>query len=393
LRLNEVVLLREFIKRCNVGGFAVLGFAFCVLLFISGCQPASEAAGEMPAFPPNNPILPTATLLPPPGQSVVNPVIISTVAIAPASGQTFALPTPLPPETTTPIPVAAVATNIPPTNTPPPPTFTPPALPFTSNDEHYWFYRPAPDGSIVWTDKTYPYGSDRGGTLRPHHGVEFNLPYNSEVLAAASGRVVFAGNDDNANLGETPAFYGNVIVIQHDSQWRGQNIYTLYGHLNQVYVNEGQTVEARQLIGLSGATGVADGPHLHFEVRVGSNSYSTTRNPLLWLYPFPDRGTVSGRVIWPEGVPAEGVTVTLHRIDAETSQYYQTTTYTGTTVNGDNDLGENFVIDDVVAGYYQITVGSGAQKIKREAWVFEYRTTFEEFVLNGEDSVNFSPDE
>ncbi len=325
--------------------------------------------------------------LPPPNADIqfsaspnsLNPVVVNTIS-APESGlQSFALPT-VASDTPTPLPATALPTLLPASPTPIP-TFTPPALPFTPNDEHYWLWRPIADGGVVWTDKTYPYGGTRGGRLRPHHGVEFNVGHNTEVLSAASGTVLFAGSDDQTRFGQTTNFYGNVIIIQHDSAWNGQAVYTVYGHLNQVFVSEGQTVDAREPIGLSGATGVADGPHLHFEVRVGSPTYESTRNPLLWLYPFKGRGTVAGRVEWGNGAVAEETPVMLHRIDAPTAQYYQTTTYAGSTVNGDDRLGENFAIDDVVAGYYKITIGSGENKISRELWVFEYHTSFEQFTL------------
>ncbi len=50
-------------------------------------------------------------------------------------------------------------------------------------------------------------------------------------------------------------------------------------------------------------------------------------------------------------------------------------------MNGDDLLIENFAIDDVVAGYYEIVAGEGENKIKREVWVFEYHTTFEQLEL------------
>jgi murein DD-endopeptidase MepM/ murein hydrolase activator NlpD len=140
----------------------------------------------------------------------------------------------------------------------------------------------------------YSYGSTRRGTLRPHHGVEFYVPTGTDVIAAADGTVRVAGNDAVFNYGPANNFYGNLVIIEHDARWDNQPVYTLYAHLSEILVSEGQRVLVQQLIGKSGATGVADGPHLHFEVRVGENSYAQTRNPLLWLYPFPDRGVAAG---------------------------------------------------------------------------------------------------
>jgi murein DD-endopeptidase MepM/ murein hydrolase activator NlpD len=236
------------------------------------------------------------------------------------------------------------------------------------------------DGGVVWTDKAYPYGSTRSGTLRPHHGVEFNVPTGTEILAAASGTVRVAGDDGSIAYGPETNFYGNLVVIELDSRFEGQPVYTLYGHLSQVLVSQGQHVDAQEVIAISGATGVADGPHMHFEVRVGQNSYQSTRNPLLWLYPFPDRGTVAGRVVWPNGQPVPEAPVRLRRIDAP-SRYAATTTYAGNSVNPDGGWNENFVLDDVEAGYYEVIVAGGQEKFKKEIWVFPYQTTFVEIVL------------
>jgi murein DD-endopeptidase MepM/ murein hydrolase activator NlpD len=262
------------------------------------------------------------------------------------------------------------------------PTFTPPALPFTSPNEHYWLRRPIPEGGTVWTDKAYPYGGTRGGTLRPHHGVEFYVTAGTEILAAASGTVVVAGTDAETIYGPHANFYGNLIVIQLDTPFLSQPVFTLYGHLSQVLVEEGQHVDAQEVIALSGATGVADGAHLHFEVRVGQNSYENTRNPLLWLYPFPDHGTLAGRVIGPGGELVHGQQIFLRRIDAS-SKYAETITYSNEDgeLNADEGWGENFSFDDVAAGYYEVEVRQGDKKFREEVWIYPYRTSFVEITL------------
>lgn len=352
-------------------------FLALIWTLLTACQPAVEEVAIVAS--PTSAIaaaLVVVTDVPPTIAPTLRPPVVQQVVATATEPAAFALPavedlataTPLPTATPTPVP----------TGTPtPPPTFTPPALPGTSPNEHYWLYRPAPDGGVVWTDKTYPYGSTRGGTLRPHHGVEFVLPFGSGVYAAATGTVVVAGDDLSTAFGEHTNFYGNLVVIEHESSYKGQPVYTLYGHLSQVEVAVGQHVKAGQIVGLVGASGIADGPHLHFEVRVGRNAYSATRNPTLWLYPFEDHGTITGRVTFPNGAFAEGAQVTATRIDAQGS-YKGTTTYTGSTVNSDSGWGENFVIDDVREGYYLITVTDGLKRYKMEAWVYEYQTTFVE---------------
>lgn len=319
------------------------------------------APTDLPSFAPISPadLVATSEAMPSLVQASPTPLLLSPTGIAPEAA-------PLVVETPTPTPM---------------PTFTPPALPMTSSEEHYWLRRPVADGGVVWTDKSYPYGHTKGGTLRPHHGVEFNVPRGTEILAAASGTVVVAGSDASVAYGPTTDFYGNVIVIELDSRLAGQAVYNLYGHLSELLVREGQHVGAQEVIALSGASGVADGPHLHFEVRLGQNEYASTRNPMLWLYPFTNRGTVAGRVIWPGGELAHEAPVQLRRVDAA-SRYAATTTYAPQGVNADDGWRENFVFDDVEAGYYDVIVDTGEGKYMGSVWVFAYRTSFVEITLD-----------
>lgn len=261
------------------------------------------------------------------------------------------------------------------------PTYTPPSSPEPASWEHLWFDRPVPQGSTVWTDKAYPYGTTRGGSLRPHHGVEFNVPANTDVMAVADGTVSISGDDGVQLLGDSTDFYGTVVVIEHNFLFEGQPVYTLYGHLSEIFVEEGQQVKAQDVIARSGSSGVADGAHLHFEVRVGDNDYQSTRNPLLWLYPFPERGVVAGIVAWPDGTPAVEVPLSLRRVDSS-SPYMATTTYAIGGVNSDEGIQENFVLDDVAAGYYELIAGTGEEQIKTNLWVYPYQTTFVEIHLD-----------
>lgn len=365
-------------------------FVLAILMMaLMGCvrpnAPEAVAEGSIAAVvvqqEPETAVLPTPTLAMP---------VVTFQEAPPTSMPSFALADPddltrqaMPTATET--AVIPTATNAPtdtpePTNTPQP-TFTPPALPFTTLDEHYWFRRPIPEGGTVWTDKVYPYGSTKGGTLRTHHGVEFYVPEGTQVLSVASGTVVVAGDDSAYVHGPHANFYGNLIVIEHDSLLNGEKVYSLYGHLSEIFVGEGQYVDSQQVIAFSGATGVADGPHLHLEVRLGENSYSATRNPLIWLYPFPDRGTIVGRVTWPDGTVVEEAPVRLNRVDAS-SRYLATTTYADASVNPDPSWDENFAIDDVDAGFYEVIVDTGGKKFKAEVWVYPYRTSFVEIVID-----------
>jgi len=103
---------------------------------------------------------------------------------------------------------------------------------------------------------------------------------------------------------------------------------------------------------------------------------------LLWLYPFPEHGVVAGRVIRPGGELVQAQQIFLRRIDAP-SKYAETTTYANWTgeLNADEGWGENFVFDDVVAGYYEVEVRQGEEKFREEVWVYRYRTSFVEVTL------------
>jgi murein DD-endopeptidase MepM/ murein hydrolase activator NlpD len=84
-------------------------------------------------------------------------------------------------------------------------------------------------------------------------GVRLEAPLGSSVRATAAGRVKAVGDS---------ARYGKVVVIDH-----GQDLESLYGHLGEVLVKEGETVSQGQVIARSGKTGMTAVPQLYFEVR------------------------------------------------------------------------------------------------------------------------------
>ncbi|MFM7468326.1 MAG: M23 family metallopeptidase [Vampirovibrionales bacterium] len=87
-----------------------------------------------------------------------------------------------------------------------------------------------------------------------HTGIDIAASTGTPIRAILPGMVVFSGIYGG---------YGNAVVLQH-----GPQHYTLYGHASQLLVTVGTQVNAGQEIALVGATGVATGPHLHFEVRL-----------------------------------------------------------------------------------------------------------------------------
>jgi murein DD-endopeptidase MepM/ murein hydrolase activator NlpD len=100
------------------------------------------------------------------------------------------------------------------------------------------------------------YGSQRifnGKAQREHQGLDFRIPTGTPVAAMNSGTVLLA---------RFLYFEGNCVVIDH-----GQGLLTLYFHLSEFKVKEGDLVKRGQIVGLSGGTGRATGPHLHVAVR------------------------------------------------------------------------------------------------------------------------------
>lgn len=230
--------------------------------------------------------------------------------------------------------------------------------------EHFTLERPIPEAGMQFTDRTYAYGSTQQGLREPHHGVEFVNRSGTPVLAAGAGTVVAAGPDDQIAFGPATRFYGNLVVVELDQPYLGQPVYTLYAHLARVDVTAGQHVAAGDRLGAVGQTGVAIGPHLHFEVRVGQNSYAHTRNPELWLRPLPDAkgrpyGALAGRVVDLEGNLLFDQTVVIRPLDVnEQTRAKYITTYAHETLNGDDVLQENFALGDLPAGRYSVAVNT-----------------------------------
>ncbi|MFB7529464.1 peptidoglycan DD-metalloendopeptidase family protein [Streptomyces sp. NPDC056178] len=101
-----------------------------------------------------------------------------------------------------------------------------------------------------------------------HTGIDFPVFTGTSVKAITSGTVVTAG---------WGGAYGNQVVIKH-----ADGHYSQYGHLSSISVSAGQSVSTGQQVGLSGATGNATGPHLHFEVRTGP-AYGSDIDPIAFL--------------------------------------------------------------------------------------------------------------
>ncbi len=306
----------------------------------------------------------------------------------PLSDQSSLLGTPTPTPTPTFSPTPTFTPTPTPTPTPtrtPTPTPTPKAVTgqepcpkWGTEDpqDHYWLARPiGPDGQRR-ASHFYPYGTTANGLYLPHHGVDLQNPTGTPVLAVAEGTVVFAGNDQARTPGPWPDFYGNAVIIELEHRYREQRVFCLYGHLSRILVREGARVQTGQVLGLVGMTGIAIGPHLHFEVRVGENTYDHTRNPELWLKLFSGQGTIAGRLMDANGCAIPETLLIVRRAEEPDRRWQEVWTYLEEEVNPDDEWGENFVLGDVPAGSYLVEVLIDGRLYKQQVEVVAGQTTF-----------------
>ncbi len=125
--------------------------------------------------------------------------------------------------------------------------------------------------------RTYLY-QGRDVDRQTHLGFDLASLAHAEVQAANRGKVVHAGD-----LG----IYGNAIVIDH-----GLGLQTIYGHLSRIGVKAGDNVEKGQVIGVTGATGMAGGDHLHFEVNISGQAV----NPIEWWDAHWIKNNITGKL-------------------------------------------------------------------------------------------------
>jgi murein DD-endopeptidase MepM/ murein hydrolase activator NlpD len=123
------------------------------------------------------------------------------------------------------------------------------------------------------------------GYVRMHSGVDFGAAYGSPIFAVSDGNVAFAGRHGG---------HGNYVKVDH-----GGGLASGYGHMSRIVVSPGQRVQAGQVIGYVGSSGLSTGPHLHYEVYQSGR----TVNPMSVSFALPtaridkgERDAVKGKI-------------------------------------------------------------------------------------------------
>ncbi len=222
--------------------------------------------------------------------------------------------------------------------------------------DHFYFISPIAAKELNPTVSDYRYGGVFFEEV-VHTGVDIPSPNGTPIMAAGPGTVVWANYGVFQGGYDPTDPYGLAVTIRHDFGYQNQGLYTIYGHMKEIDVVEGQHVEAGDLLGLVGETGKVTGPHLHFEVRVGDNNFFTTRNPELWMVPPIGWGIIAGRMTdtADQLIYDQQLIIT----DPLLEQNWLAWSYGKSAVNSDPYYQENLVIGDLPAGNYLLRTAFG----------------------------------
>ncbi len=335
-------LARHFLAKAK--RLAVLGMLVAMAWMLSTCginQPAPTVLVDLPS--PSQPS--------PTPQALVKTVIPTTILTSVSPASLTATPDATATATIPPDPLEFIypTEGYPPVIAWRPPLYPTPWAPTLY--DHFFFTSPmaAYENNALVSDYRY------GGVFFQdivHTGVDIPAPKGTPILAAGPGTVTWAGYGVYQGGYDPTDPYGLAVTIQHDFGYQNQALFTVYGHMDEIEVVEGQHVNAGDLLGKVGETGVVTGPHLHFEVRLGENSFFKTRNPELWLVPPIGWGIIAGRVMdtYDQLLYDQPIIIT----DPQVEKNWFAWSYGKTSVNTDGYYQENLVIGDLPAGSYTL---------------------------------------
>lgn len=218
--------------------------------------------------------------------------------------------------------------------------------------DHYYFIRPIATDNVNWPSADYRYGDLFPDKDIVHTGIDIAADRGTPVIAAAAGKITWAGEGLYKGINSDDDPYGLAVAIRHDFGYDQREVYTIYAHMDRVDVAIGQRVEIGEQVGIVGNTGQTTGPHLHFEVRIKDNTFFASRNPELWLAPPQGWGILVGRLTGRYGFPVPKINVRVTSLESENTWVVRT--YGPSSVNSDDYYQENLVLSDLPAGMYRI---------------------------------------
>jgi murein DD-endopeptidase MepM/ murein hydrolase activator NlpD len=255
--------------------------------------------------------------------------------------------------------------------------------------DHFYFARPIAADNVNWPLAEYRYGGVFFAPNIVHTGVDIDAEEGAPILAAGPGTVVSA---DWGLFTEVPGNitdpYGQAVVVRHDFGYKGQTLYTVYAHMSEIIAVRGQRVQTGDILGLVGDTGITTGPHLHFEVRAGGNTFFNTFNPELWMAPPQGWGVLVGRLTDENGNLLYQLPVDVRPMPSEVP-LRRVITYAEGAVNGDAYYQENLVLSDLPAGLYKIAFEYEEKRV--QFWVDIYPGQITYFTFDVEDGFQVIP--
>lgn len=255
--------------------------------------------------------------------------------------------------------------------------------------DHFYFARPIAADNVNWPLAEYRYGGVFFAPNIVHTGVDIDAAEGAPILAAGPGTVISA---DWGLFSEVPGNvtdpYGMAVVVRHDFGYKGQALYTVYAHMSEIIAVVGQHVETGDVLGLVGDTGATTGPHLHFEVRLGNNTFYRTYNPELWTAPPQGWGILVGRLTDDKGKLLYQLPVDVRPMPSEVP-LRKVITYAEGSVNSDDYYQENLVLSDLPAGLYKLALEFNDKKF--QYWVDIYPGQVSFFTFRGEDGFQVIP--
>ncbi|MCX6057672.1 MAG: M23 family metallopeptidase [Chloroflexi bacterium] len=252
--------------------------------------------------------------------------------------------------------------------------------------DHFYFARPIAADNVNWPLANYRYGGVFFAPDIVHTGVDIDAEMGTPILAAGPGTVISAdwGLYTEAPGDQTDP-YGQAVVLKHDFGYNDQILYTIYAHMSKIIAVVGQHVETGDVLGLVGDTGATTGPHLHFEIRLGGNTFYNTSNPELWIAPPQGWGVLVGRVMDEDQKLLTRFQVQV-RPDPSGLPIRTVRTYGVGAANSDPYYQENLVLSDLPAGLYKITLQYNEEE--QQTWVEIFPGQVSYFTFAGQNGFD-----